>query len=298
MREVEIAHYDFLTRKYGDELLVDLGRVESLPGYVLDDTPHRLGFYEAVFLTRGAGEFAIDFRSHPVAPGHVFFTSPGQIRQWRLTAPAEGYTLFFTGGFVTEFFSDPLFLHKLRFFHNHRQPLFLPLRPAEFAEAYGRLREMEHEFAALGGDSVHMLRAILYQLLVRLNREYGAAYGTATDTEAHPVLTRFRSLLEERFREQHSVREYARMLHVTPGHLSDLARRHAGGSAGELIRGRVLVEAKRLLLYSPLTTAAVAARLGFADPSYFGRFFRRETGLPPGEYRARILEKYQDRPAP
>lgn len=298
MSEMEIARYDFLTRKYGDELLVDLGRIESLPGYVLDDTPHRLGFYEVVFLTRGAGEFAIDFRGYPVATGRVFFTSPGQIRRWRLTAPAEGYALYFPGGFVTEFFSDPLFLHKLQFFHNHRRPLSLALKPADFADVYGRLREMEHEFASLRGDSVHLLRAILYQLMVRLNRLFGAAHGTDPDTEANPVLSRFRSLLEEHFRERHAVRDYARLLHVTPGHLSDLARRYTGSSAGELIRGRILVEAKRLVLYSGLPAQAVSARLGFEDPSYFGRFFRRETGLSPGEYRREILEKYQDRPAP
>ncbi len=50
------------------------------------------------------------------------------------------------------------------------------------------------------------------------------------------------------------------------------------------------MEAKRLVLYSGLPVAAVAARLGFSDPSNFGRFFRRETGLSPGEYRVQINE--------
>lgn len=292
---MKIANFDFLTHKYGSELLIDIGRIETLPGYVLSDQPHRLTFYEILFATGGAGEFALDLDSYEVEPGRIFFTSPGQVRQWRLSAPAEGVTLFFTGDFISEFFNDPLFLNKVSFFHNHRQPLTLTPPPADFDVLLGRLVEMEREIRSLRGDSVHMLRAILYQLLVQLNRIFGAEYGTEPDTEAHPLYSRFRSLLEAHYREWHSVAEYARSLHVTPGHLSDVTRRQTGSSAGALIHGRLVAEARRLILYSDEPVHVIGKRLGFEDPSYFGRFFRQQTGLSPLAYRRSALGSYQDR---
>ena len=77
----------------------------------------------------------------------------------------------------------------------------------------------------------------------------------------------------------------AKRLGVTPGHLTWLTRRALGLSAGELIRTRLLAEARRRLLYSDRPACDIAHELGFEDPSYFGRFFRRGTGKSPQRFR-------------
>ena len=94
-------------------------------------------------------------------------------------------------------------------------------------------------------------------------------------------------MIEREFRRQHRVQDYARRLAVSPDHLSVLSHRHLGRSAGDVIRQRLLIEAKRLLSYSDKPAFVVAAELSFADAAYFGRFFRRETGATPGRYRNR-----------
>jgi AraC-like DNA-binding protein len=83
------------------------------------------------------------------------------------------------------------------------------------------------------------------------------------------------------------------MLGVTTSHLSDSMRLETGLTAGELIRARLILEAKRLLLHSELTIAEIGYELGFGDPSYFSRFVRREIKTSPAEFRDRIREKYR-----
>jgi AraC-like DNA-binding protein len=89
------------------------------------------------------------------------------------------------------------------------------------------------------------------------------------------------------FSRRHHVAQYALALGITPGHLSALCRSRTRQSAGSMIRSRIALEARRLLLYSELNTEQVARRLGFDDPAYFSRFFRREEGSAPSQFRKR-----------
>jgi len=148
------------------------------------------------------------------------------------------------------------------------------------------------EFASRAPWRREMLRARLTILLLRLGR-----VARRQEVRAAPVsssVARFQALIDDRFRRLHRVAEYARLLALTPGHLNDLTKAATGQTASALIESRVILEAKRLLAHSEATTAEIAAHLGFRDPSYFGRFFRRHVHRSPGAFRAAIREKYQN----
>ena len=76
-------------------------------------------------------------------------------------------------------------------------------------------------------------------------------------------------------------------------HLRNSVKEKTGRSPGHILRQEIALEAKRLLIHSELTAAEIGFKLGFDDPSYFGRFFKRESGLSPTAFRQRIIEKYQ-----
>lgn len=99
-----------------------------------------------------------------------------------------------------------------------------------------------------------------------------------------PSLTRHRPIVVAGVEEQEQA-DYARQLGTSPGHLNALCRSRFRRSCCDWIRRRLTLEARRLLLYSDLTAAEIADRLGFADPAYFARFFRREAGAAPTSYR-------------
>lgn len=111
-------------------------------------------------------------------------------------------------------------------------------------------------------------------------------------TEAPPpeLWTRFRELLEINFRSWHQVSDYASQLAVTPGHLNDLVKQACGRSAKQLIQERVMLEARRSAWFSQASLKEIAYDLGFEDPAYFSRLFRRCSGQNFSDFRASIRE--------
>ncbi len=99
------------------------------------------------------------------------------------------------------------------------------------------------------------------------------------------VLLNFRKLLNQHFFEKRLPKEYAAMLYVTTYYLNSICKDLLGKSAGEVIRDRILLEAKRLLVNGDISISEIAYRLNFKDTSYFTKFFKNYTGKTPKEFR-------------
>ncbi len=179
--------------------------------------------------------------------------------------------------------SDPLFLFTLPYFHRDGGQLRLSLSRTETRALDRRLTAMQGEIRGLRADSPHALRAALYETLIQLARLYTTKTGDRV--RENPTAVRLRRLIERHSHENHRPADYARRLGITVGHLNHLSRRHLGRTAGVLIRGRLALEAKRRLLHTHQSAAEVAYALGFRDPAYFARFFKRETGASPTGFR-------------
>jgi AraC-like DNA-binding protein len=287
-------HIAFARRKYGRELLVDVGWIHEYDTFIRTNESHRLGFHEILLVTRGVGCLWLDDQLLTVRPGRMFFTAPGQVRRWRVP-DLDGICLFFTAEFLVDFFQDALFVQSLRFWAPEHPSPALGLPAGEQRWLLARLRDMRRELRTIDDDTPHLLRAVLYEILIRLNRLCAARDTTARAAEPAPHIVRFRQLLEEYVGRRRRVADYAAMLGITPGHLNDLARRHLGQSAGAAIRGRLVSEARRRLLHTGDTAVRIAEDLGFEDPAYFSRFFVRETGASPSRFRIAIHEKHQPR---
>lgn len=276
---------DFLRTKYGPELLLDAAWLSEMAAFDATPAPYSLTFFDITLVTAGSGRFDLDAERFDVAPGLVLFTRPGEVRRWRVGG-LDGACVFFTGDFLREAFRDERILQRFAYWRDGRRSGGLILAKAEQAEFVARFEAMRREFDTLGGDAAHLLRARLYELLVLLNRWYVARHGEAPPAPAHPSFERFLALVERDFASGRRLAAYAAEVGLTPGHLNALCRRLAGRSAGEILRGRIMLEARRQLLYGDQPVANVGYALGFADPPYFTRFFRREAGMTPQAFRA------------
>jgi AraC family transcriptional activator of pobA len=144
------------------------------------------------------------------------------------------------------------------------------------------------EFAGRAPGRLEAIEARLTLILIALHRlqgtSQGAIYGPGQRARGHAG--RFRELIEKDFRSHQPVEVYARQLGLTPPHLNRICREHFGDTALGMVHQRLILEAKRYLTFTTLTAKEIALALGFEDPAYFTRFFKRQTGISPLTYRA------------
>jgi len=137
------------------------------------------------------------------------------------------------------------------------------------------------------------LRALLLVLLNQIQRKVNARRASITSTNYQAVFKQLNALLQKHYIDNWPVSYYADALNITPHHLNTVARTITGQTAGEIIRGRSILEAKRLLTFSNQTIQQIGDKLGYKDSSYFARTFKHETGLAPITFRQQMSQKYR-----
>jgi AraC-like DNA-binding protein len=275
---------NFATHKYGPELLIDAAWLSGMPAFQPHAEPHRLDFYDLLLIASGTGTLEIDGEPQAIRPGALLITTPGQIRRWS-AVDVDGACIFFAADFIRQVFGDGRLLDQCAFFRPDRPASALLLSRTERRQFLYRFQRMGAEFAALQPDVNGVLAARLHELLVLINRWYGARFPDSTRHIKDNLAHRFVAMVDREFRMLQRVQDYADRLGVSSGHLNVICNRDLGRSASAHIHQRMLLEAKRLLRYTDKPAFAIAQELGFGDPAYFGRFFLRETGTTPRRYR-------------
>ncbi len=282
---MNVKKYDFFKTKYGDELLIDLIRLETLEKYMTEACPHYLTYYDITFLTGGKGSFSIDQYRYPIKSGTILFSSPGQVRYWDFEVVPRGYVLIFEEDFLNRFLFDLQFINDLRYFNNYHNPPKYDLDTADEGYLTKLMLNIEQEISTFSRNDQYILQALLYQTLVWLNRKYSAIYQTSYSETSNRYISQYTKLIDKSFKENHSVSFYADKLNITSGHLNDLCKSHLGKSAKQYIQYRIILEAKRLILYTDLQIEEIASELNFDDSSYFIRKFKQITGFTPLSFR-------------
>ena len=166
-----------------------------------------------------------------------------------------------------------------------------PVVPLGEAER-GRLSKLaaelnEEAFLARAGFRIAMrgLLALIAVEVARLAASRSRA-GAITLEPTGATVEALRKLVEEHFQKERQLAFYANKLAMTVDRLNDHVKRATGVTAGHLIRHRVLTEAKRQLVFTSEPIHEIAYDLAFSDPSHFARFFRKQTGTTPHEFRA------------
>jgi len=250
---------------------------------------HRHDYVE-LFWLHGYGSVLIDFENYPLSGKSLIAIGPGRVHAWHVKK-LIGLYIAFTQEFFDGTRPPPSALFDYPFIFGGEVSPVVRLKPKQGEQAQNLFREISQEFQKHENLAVEMIHHQLRSLMVHLARLYAAA--SPAPNAAVGLVRRFRQAVERSFRASRTARDYAQMLGVTPSHLSKCLRLETGLTAGELIRARLLLEAKRLLLHSELTMAEIGYELGFEDPSYFSRFIRRELKTSPAELRNLIRQKYQ-----
>jgi AraC family transcriptional activator of pobA len=253
-----------------------------------DALPRRTNYYTVCWVQEGGGTFWADSGCHRFGPQSLLFFVPYQNVRFGPESPVRGVALQFHANFLCiETYHHEVGCDGVLFNDLYGVPLVELDEPhqREVGELVGHIRR---ELEECGLAHAEVLLSYLKILLVRasrlkLQRQAGAG-GQAVPVR-HPALGKLRELLEAHYRSLHAPADYARRLHLTPKALSRIVKEQLGKTLGELIRERVLKQARWELLHTLKPVKQIARELGYADELYFSRLFKRATGYSPAFFR-------------
>lgn len=273
------------TEKNSNELF----SIDRFRGYV-DSNPHLQevhshNYYHLVYFTEGSGEHLIDFEKFDAKSGTMYFMKPGQVHQWYFKEEYDGFVVNFFDNFFDWIGINSSLLQKFRFLqsilvqdHVVNVSKDLQEKVAKYFEEMIQENQQNNQFSNL------KIGFHLMNLLVDIDRSLETSSLNKSDYQS-VLLNNFQLLIEQNFKTKKLPKEYAELLYITPNHLNALCKDVLGSSAGELIRSRIVLEAKRLLVNKEISVTEIAYSLNFQDASYFVKFFKKHTGFTPEQFR-------------
>lgn len=276
--------FEFDSKKYGFELMMDLHRFKTNPNLYFEPEPHTIDFYEIMFLEKSKGDVELNNHKTELRPMTILFSSPNQKKKNNINN-ATGFHLVFKDDFLANFFSDKLFVHRLQYFYNAAQPQFFQIAPADYKLIKICLNEITTEIKNHTSDSKHIIRSLLYFVLSKLNRSYSKQYGLSIETQGNTEIYTFKEALEINIRSMHKVEAYAALMNIDRNKLNRILRSYNGLTAQQMIHHRLLQEIKTELLYTNKTISEIALDLNFSEPNNLSRFFLKLVNISPSEFR-------------
>lgn len=278
--------FKFVKNKYKVQLLIDIGTNRSITNYFFESQVHQTDFYEIIFFRKGNGFLALDQQRIDIRDNTIIFISPFQKRKWFVDkSKLECYFLFFQDSFLSNFFSDKLFSFKLQFFYNKTKPLFIQAKSSLFSQMLDTIQELLNEIKAFRSDSEHIIRALLYFMLIKLNRAYAEQYTLSNETENNRIAFMFKKILQNEVTKIRNIDYYAQQLGISRVTLNRSIKEQFGITVSEMVNEFILFEIKSLLSYTNLNINEISYQLQFSQPNHLTRFFKSQTGISPKEFR-------------
>jgi len=237
-------------------------------------------------ISAGGGVMHVDDQTIAFAAPCLLLVPSGRVHGFAYEVETAGSVLTIADSYLRDLTArEPAFA---TLFHAPRQT---PLDGR--SRIPGALAELSRELVWTAPGGAAAAEAHLLTILVEaLRRQVQDEAASPAARGGHVTLVaRFRELVEAHYREGLPMEAYARTLGVALPRLRAACMRAAGASPLRLVQDRLMLEAKRALLYSNMTIAEVGYHLGFEDPAYFSRFFAKAEGLSPKRYRLERLAR-------
>jgi len=243
--------------------------------------PHRhSGITQLFYLQQGSAEAHLDGILTQLSPPCVLVVPEGCVHDFNWTENAEGQVLSIAAPLLTKI----------------TQPLGAEGKSLKTAAVYNvsaHRQLVDSLFSSIAADYRQtlptreiMLETLLTALVIYLSRQAEPAAATPDRQDRSRMhIAAFMQLVEKHYDEHWPVARYAEHLGITPPHLNTICRKLNQQSALEVVHQRLLLEAKRNLIYTGRTIAEIAYQLGFSDPSHFTRFFKNKSGENPRAFR-------------
>ena len=259
----------------------------ELLGWEIDRHTHR-GLFQVVFLFDKQAQAILDNRIAEALAPCAILVPPRVVHAFQFQPGSDGFVLTLAAGWT-----GPKGTERARGLFDGLMDEAAIVSLDEDASGCRTLleqisRETRDRRAGYGFASEWLSACVLMMLARRRMADGSPIRG---DDPRGDVFARFRNLVEDHFTQHWPVSRYAQALATSESRLDRVCRTLAGHSAFEVIQNRVLLEARRKLVHVGAPVSALAYELGFEDPAYFCRFFKRHTGRTPTQWRREQRER-------
>lgn len=257
--------------------------------------PHLHDFYSIFWIESGEAIHATDFVEYSLKDDTILFVPPGLKHRMYLDKTVGGLYMLFNEDFIRYNRMNHVPLKEYRLFNNPDFKSLIKVFPEKREKLVNITSLIFEEVQNSDEYSPDIVLNLLHLFLLESRRIFDQQNQTPKENpEATPDATiiKFKQLIEENFTKEKNVSPYAEILNMNPSCLNELTKRTTGITAGELIRNRIIDETKKLLYSGGLSGKEIAFLLGFDDPAYFSRFFRKYTGQTLKEFREHSRKKY------
>jgi AraC-like DNA-binding protein len=249
-------------------------------------------YIKIMYLHRGC-KLTVDFSTYVTDQSALFFVAPNQRLKIKHCGSEANYLIFYNQDFYCiEIHDKEVACNGLLFNNVNNVPVVnIPNDDTQFVDHL--ILQIKREFDLNDTSLEEMVRTYLKQLLIKATRIWKQQHldtsiiGQNNDVE---FFRKFTLLVDAKYKEKHTVADYADVFAIAPKTLTHRFKRLNVPSPNEIIKNRIILEAKRLLVHTSMTAKEIAHELGYDDPAYFGRQFLTKTGESPAGFRAKYLE--------
>ncbi len=250
--------------------------------------PHSHSYYQIIWFFNEGGVHTVDFKSYDIKKNTIFFIKKDQVHAFDQCSDINGWLIHFNESFFMHTDVD-IFL-KYHLFNSLQKPCYsIDNNTSEVGTSYLNLIQKELQYRDNFG-SEDVIRFLLKSFLISLERLHkkNIENSITLNSNYEFQFLKFKELVEKNYAKNLSVKDYASSLSISSKTLATITKTLVYKSPSQLISLRVILEAKRLLKFTSLQINEVAFQLGFIDPSYFVKFFKRHEGISPTQYRTHL----------
>lgn len=248
-------------------------------------------YIKVLYLPKGF-KLTVDFGVYTTRQASLFFVAPNQFLKIENYGSEAGYLIFYNRDFYCIQIHDKEVACDGLLFNNISNMPVVNVPKEENVYMSGLFLQIEEEFRLKDISMEEMIRTYLKQLLIRATRLWKKQYLEKSVAEQNSGLDFFRKftlLVDAHYKEKHTVADYADVLAMAPKTVTHKFKRLKLPPPNEIIKSRIILEAKRLLVHTSMTAKEIAHALGYEDPAYFSRQFMNKTGQSPSSFRSKYL---------
>jgi AraC family transcriptional activator of pobA len=240
--------------------------------------------YSIYWIQEGKGTYNIDFECYTFTDNMLFFLSPGQVFTVDSEEIKTAYKLTFARDFYCIQTHDKEVACNGILFNNIYETPFVKPCKKDTAKLNFILDGLIDEFQQNETAQYDMLQSYLKQFIICIVRVKKENHVLKEDIETR-LFKDFSLLVEQNFRKLHTVKAYASRLGISPKSVTKHFQKLGVLKPSSFIKNRILLESKRLLIYTDKNVKEIAFELGFNDPAYFTRFFTKATSKSPLQFK-------------